>query len=138
MVFLDQTLRVRKYTPAANKVFQFLPSDIGRPLKNLAINVNYPSLLEVLSETARTGTITEQEITTNDQHLLIRIHPYLDSDDEQQGVVMSVIDTTSTRQAQIELQSQRIKVQLAQNTLTVFQERYQQLYYENPRDDVLH
>ena len=132
VVFLDQTLQVRKYTPAANQVFQFLPSDVGRPLQNLAVNVNFPSLLEVLSATARTGTITEQEIHAHDKHLLIRIHPYLDSDEQQRGVVMSIIDVTATRSVQIELQSQRIKAKLARDTLAVFQERYQQLYNKTP------
>ncbi|MGR3274515.1 PAS domain S-box protein [Acaryochloris marina NIES-2412] len=132
VVFLDQSLQVRKFTPAANQIFQFLPSDVGRPLKNLASNVNYPSLLEVLSETARTGKVTEQEIHTDEKHLLIRIHPYLNNTDEQQGVVMSIIDITTTRQVQIELQSQRIKAKLAQDTLSVFQERYQRLYHETP------
>lgn len=132
VVFLDQSLQVRKFTPAANQIFQFLPTDVGRPLKNLASNVNYPSLLEVLSETARKGKVTEQEIHTDEKHLLIRIHPYLDNNDDQQGVVMSIIDITATRTAQIELQSQRIKAKLAQDTLSVFQERYQQLYHETP------
>lgn len=132
VVFLDQSLQVRKFTPAANQIFQFLPTDVGRPLRNLASNVNYPSLIEVLSETARTGQVTEQEIRTDDKHLLIRIHPYLDNGDEQQGVVMSIIDITATRKVQIELQSQRIKAKLAQDTLGVFQERYQQLYHETP------
>lgn len=132
VVFLDQSLQVRKFTPAANQVFQFLPTDVGRPLKNLAINVNYPSLLEVLSETARTGKVTEQEITANNKHLLIRIHPYLNTENEQQGVVMSIIDISATRKVQIELQSQRIKAKLAHDTLSVFQERYQQLYHETP------
>ena len=109
-----------------------LPTDVGRPIRNLAINVNYPSLIEVLSETARTGKVTEQEINAHGQHLLIRIHPYVDNDNEQQGVVMSIIDITATRKVQIELQSQRIKAKLAQDTLEVFQERYQQLYHETP------
>lgn len=132
VVFLDQSLQVRKFTPAANQIFQFLPTDVGRPIRNLAINVNYPSLIEVLSETARTGKVTEQEINAHGQHLLIRIHPYVDNDNEQQGVVMSIIDITATRKVQIELQSQRIKAKLAQDTLEVFQERYQQLYHETP------
>jgi len=132
VVFLDQSLQVRKYTPAANQIFQFLPTDIGRPLKNLAIHVNYPSLIEVLSETARTGKVTEEELSADDKHLLVRIHPYLDSENEQQGVVMSIIDITATRTVQMELQSQRIKAKLAQDTLSVFKKRYRQLYHETP------
>lgn len=132
VVFLDQSLQVRKYTPAANQIFQFLPTDVGRPLKNLAINVDYPSLIEVLSETARTGKVAEEELSTDDKHLLVRIHPYLDSENEQQGVVMSIIDITATRTVQMELQSQHIKAKLAQDTLSVFEKRYRQLYHETP------
>jgi hypothetical protein len=46
MVFLDRDLRITFYTPAAVALFRFIPTDVGRPLANLAPRFEYPGLLE--------------------------------------------------------------------------------------------
>ena len=43
-VFLDRGLRVVRYTPEAEALFNLIPSDLGRPLAHLKHCVDYPEL----------------------------------------------------------------------------------------------
>ena len=35
-VFLDEKLRIRRFTPAATRLFKFIDSDIGRPVEDIS------------------------------------------------------------------------------------------------------
>ena len=39
-IFLDNALKVKRFTPPAVKVINLIPTDIGRPLTDLAINLS--------------------------------------------------------------------------------------------------
>jgi two-component system CheB/CheR fusion protein len=38
VIFLDEDLRIRKFTPAIQKHFSLLNSDVGRPIDNFVTN----------------------------------------------------------------------------------------------------
>ena len=41
-IFLDRDLRIMRYTPSAVKIFNLIPTDIGRPLSDLKHRLHYP------------------------------------------------------------------------------------------------
>ena len=41
-VFLDRELRITRYTPSAGRLFNLIPTDIGRPLADLTHRLDYP------------------------------------------------------------------------------------------------
>jgi two-component system CheB/CheR fusion protein len=43
-LFLDNELRIKRFTPGANKLFKLLSGDVGRPLTDLSSNLRYPEL----------------------------------------------------------------------------------------------
>ena len=43
-VFLDRDQRITRFTPAAVEIFNLIPTDIGRPLADLAHQLEYPQL----------------------------------------------------------------------------------------------
>ena len=49
-IFLDTKLVIRSFTPAASSFFSLLPSDVGRPLTDLASRLDYPELREHIAE----------------------------------------------------------------------------------------
>ena len=44
IVMLDKELRIRRYTPVAEKVLNVIPTDIGRPISDLKPRIRVPEL----------------------------------------------------------------------------------------------
>src|SRR5207237_9777983 len=40
-VFLDRQLRIHRFTPSAQKIFNLLPADMGRPIADITSKLNY-------------------------------------------------------------------------------------------------
>ena len=59
ILMLGNDRRIRRFTPSAEKVFNLLPSDVGRPIQNLRPNLDLPDLQPLISRTidtlSRTG-----------------------------------------------------------------------------------
>jgi two-component system CheB/CheR fusion protein len=44
-LFLDLDLHLRRFTPAVNRLYNFLPTDIGRPVDHFVSKLNYDHLV---------------------------------------------------------------------------------------------
>src|SRR5205814_7101392 len=100
-IFLDRRLRVKRFTPSAQTVFNILPADIDRPLSDLTHHLVYPDfILEAEKVLAELHTI-EREVRVGEQGwFLTRIAPYRTGDDHVAGVVATFIDITSRKHAE--------------------------------------
>ena len=45
-VFLDKELRIRRFTPSVTALFNFVPTDPGRPLAHITHRLGYPALID--------------------------------------------------------------------------------------------
>lgn len=61
-VFLDRNLVIRNFTPAASTFFNLRPADVGRPLTDLASQLDYPGLRMDIAEVFRTGNTIEHRL----------------------------------------------------------------------------
>ncbi|MBC7437423.1 MAG: PAS domain-containing protein [Bdellovibrionales bacterium] len=105
-LFLDSALNVRRYTDRITRIIHLRDSDIGRPLTDLASTLVYPQLNEDARETLRTLSFIEKEITTTDGlWFLVRIKPYRTLSNVIQGVVITLIDITSSKALEARLRS---------------------------------
>lgn len=102
VVFLDQELRVRKFTPAATEIISLVPSDIARPINHLTHNLEINDLHRQLRWVLATDQPLEQEVKVSnvEQYLLMRINPYRLEDQTVDGIVLTFVDITVIRQAQ--------------------------------------
>lgn len=103
-LFLDRELRLRRYTPPAEALFNVIPSDVGRPLKHLTHRLQDADLMyhakQVLGELAP----VDREVRSDDgQWYIMRILPYRTIDDRIDGLVIAFIDITQRRRAEEEL-----------------------------------
>jgi two-component system, chemotaxis family, CheB/CheR fusion protein len=105
VVFLDSQLTLRKFTPAATQIINILPSDEGRPLKHFTNNLDCPDFIDLLQNVISGQHFLEREVTlaTTDEHLLMRVNPYLDEDSNQDGIVITFVNIDKLKQAQTEL-----------------------------------
>jgi two-component system CheB/CheR fusion protein len=100
-VFLDRDLRITRYTPPAVSVFKLIPADVGRPLSDLRIDLDYPELAEDAERVLRRLAPVEREIARGaDVWFLARMSPYRTIDDRIAGVVLTLVDISERRRTE--------------------------------------
>lgn len=107
ILFLDQNLNVRRYTDRAAHIINLRESDIGRPLSDLTTSLQYPSLHDDALQTLRTLVFVEKQVTTSDgRWFSARIMPYRRLDNMIDGVVITLVDITATKELESALRGQ--------------------------------
>ncbi|MBE0489316.1 MAG: PAS domain-containing protein [Halomonas sp.] len=99
ILFLDQNLHVRRYTERASKIINIRESDVGRPLSDLTSSLLYPELNDDALVTLNTLEFSEKQILTTDgRWFTVRIMPYRRLDNVIDGVVITLVDITATKE----------------------------------------
>ena len=92
VVMLGRDLRLRRFTPAAEKIFNLHQADIGRPLADIRFSVDMPNLEALAHEAQGTMQAREQEVRDREGRWhLLRIRPCT-ADDKIEGSVVSLLD----------------------------------------------
>ncbi|MEM0899841.1 MAG: CheR family methyltransferase [Pseudomonadota bacterium] len=122
-IFLDEGLKIRRFTTMAKDYFKLVETDIGRPLTDIASNLPMDDLLSLCEHVTQTGKIAESELTSLDgqTELRLRVVPSLGQDDDLRGVVFTLIDITELRQYATRLESSEAR---ARRTLAEVEELY--------------
>jgi two-component system CheB/CheR fusion protein len=112
-VFLDNELRLRRFTLKAKTIVKFIPSDVGRPFTDLASDLIYPALVADAQEVLRTLVFSERSITTADgRWFTVRIMPYRTMDNRIDGVVITFADITAAKKVEIGLREKNQDLKL--------------------------
>ncbi len=99
ILFLDQNLNLRRFTDRASKIISIREGDIGRPLSDLTTTLQYPELDEDALNTLSTLAFSEKQVTTTDgRWFTVRIMPYRRLDNMIDGVVITLLDITETKE----------------------------------------
>jgi two-component system CheB/CheR fusion protein len=97
-LFLDDSLNVRRFTAQTAKIIKLIPSDMDRPITDLASDLVYPELCEDAREVLRSLVFKEKPINTRDgRWFSVRIMPYRTLDNRIDGVVITFIDITAAK-----------------------------------------
>jgi len=92
-VFLDKGLVTRIFTPDVSRIFNILPSDLGRPLTDITTRFPLPDLAADVKQVSKSGERLERAVRgEGDTNWLIRLNPYHNSDGRSDGVVVSFIE----------------------------------------------
>jgi len=104
-LFLDKELNIRRYTIQATKIFKLIKSDIGRPFTDLVSDLNYPGLAADALEVLRTLVLIQKQIPSKDEGrwFSIRIMPYRTFDDRIDGLVITFINISDLKRAEVKL-----------------------------------
>jgi PAS domain S-box-containing protein len=95
-LFLDAQFRVRRYTPAATQLFSLIPSDIGRPLADIAQLFTDPDLLSDAALVLQHPVSPKREVQTRDGRWYVRqALPYRTRDNRTEGVVITLSDVAA-------------------------------------------
>jgi two-component system, chemotaxis family, CheB/CheR fusion protein len=104
-LFLDHSLRIRKFTPVAAEEMNLLPHDAGRLLTELSHPL-IDQLSDKMQQVLRNGTPMEKTVQTRPGvwHLL-RISPYRRAGASDQGIVVTFVNVSVLKQAQRDLRN---------------------------------
>ena len=109
-LFLNDNLRIQRYTPQNTDLFDVRPADVGRPFSELARQFSDSNLLKDARTVLKTGQTLDREIRPDtDTWLLTRVRPY-SQDGGDDGVVLTFVDVTEHRTLERELVSATDKV----------------------------
>ncbi|MDT0689862.1 CheR family methyltransferase [Salegentibacter sp. F188] len=118
-IFLDEELRIRKFTPSIKDHFSFLNSDTGRPIEHFVGHIGKANLLERCKRVLQSGkTLEKQIISKEGKPYLRRISAYRNTEGRISGVVITFID--------IEM------LEKSRGKLIASEKRFKSFYEEDP------
>ncbi len=103
-LFLDEDLKIFNFTPSISSIVSLYSTDLGRPLAQFSLNINYPNLLDSLRNVLSGQGAVEAEVQSTDRHIFwMRIAPYRNTDNNPQGLVVTFTDITEKRKSDFEI-----------------------------------
>src|SRR5262245_39926330 len=100
-LFLDSSLRIKRFTDRVTELFSVTPTDEGRPITDFAHQLEYDDLMKdvrtVLSDLA---PIRREVKSRAGKWYDMRLRPYRTVDDKIDGVVITFVDFSDRRQVE--------------------------------------
>jgi two-component system CheB/CheR fusion protein len=93
IVIVDRDLRVRKLTPMAEKVFNLIPTDLGRSIAAIRSNLDLPNFDHAVLDVIR--TLQGQELEGQDKEgkwYSVRVLPYITQEKQIEGASIVALD----------------------------------------------
>ncbi|SAL18041.1 chemotaxis protein [Caballeronia humi] len=116
-IFVDRTMRVKRYTPSATSVFNLIGADVGRSLFDITHRLDYPELADDVAATFQSLRLIEREVSSNDaRRFFARLLPYRTVDDRIDGAVLTLVDITALRRAEGEARAGEARLRLTVQT----------------------
>ncbi|MFP4311174.1 MAG: chemotaxis protein CheB [Nitriliruptoraceae bacterium] len=106
VVFVDEHLKVRKFTAGLAGLVNLIERDLDRPLADITHQLDIEDLPGLLAEVAGHGQEVERLTHARDgRDILLRAEPFRDGDGEPSGAVLSLTDVSPLQHAQRTLQA---------------------------------
>ncbi|HVZ10591.1 chemotaxis protein CheB [Rhodopila sp.] len=100
-LFLDPSLRIKRFTPRLMELFNITVSDEGRPITDFTHQLDYDGLADHALAVLRDLVPVQHEVgSRTGAWYLVRIRPYRTVDDKIDGVVATFVDITERRLAE--------------------------------------
>ena len=104
VVMVDKDLRIRRFTPMAERVLNLIQGDLGRPIGHIKPNLDLEDLEGLIRGVITDSAPVERECRTGDgSRFLLRIRTYKDLENRIDGAVLSLLNVEELRARQGEL-----------------------------------
>jgi two-component system, chemotaxis family, CheB/CheR fusion protein len=99
MVWPD--LRIRRFTPLAQTLFNILPTDVGRSIADMRHNIEIEDFSLLLAQVTTQAREIEKQVKSHEgRFYLLRLRPYRTQDGSVDGAVVILIDIDTLAQTQ--------------------------------------
>jgi PAS domain S-box-containing protein len=93
IIMVDRELRIRRFTPAAERLLKVIASDVGRLISDLRLRIDVPDLEALLREVIDTMALKERDVQDDEgRWYAMEVRPYKTLDNRIDGAVMTLFD----------------------------------------------
>jgi len=119
MLFLDSSLRVRRFTDVIKPIIRLISNDVGRSITDLKVNLLGESLVNDVREVLDTLQLKEKQVETTDgKWFQMRIMPYRTSENRINGVAVTFNDISAIKELEKSLQDAKSYAQNIVETIS--------------------
>ena len=111
-VFVDHSLRILRFTPAATRIINLIPGDVGRPVGHLVSNLEGYDALSADTQTVL-DTLVPKDVEVRSkagEWYTLRILPYRTLDNVIEGAVITFVDITEAKRAREAVREAHLRV----------------------------
>ena len=121
-IFVDNDIRVRRFTPEATVIVNLIQTDIGRPLTHVVTNLVYTAMIKDIAEVLKNLTPKVVEVQTKEgKWYTMRILPYRTIDNRIDGSVLTFSFIGEQKKIQGRLKALNLEITEAwQTTRAIF------------------
>ena len=114
VVMLWRDLRIRRFTPLAQKAFNILPGDVGRSICDMNLKLDIDNFAQSLAAAVNQGIPRESEVRSQDgRWYLLRIRPYRTQESRIDGATIVLVDIDALAQTQESLRNRVAELAIA-------------------------
>ena len=120
ILFLDSYLVIKRFTKKTTRIFNLIPSDVGRCVTDITMNADYATLEKDVLSVLETLIPKEIQLQTkNGEWYNFRIIPYRTNSNIITGVIVTITDITSIKEMELSSISSRV---LAESIIATIRE----------------
>src|SRR5579862_8560017 len=108
IMMVDREQRLRRFTPAAEKMFHLRDIDIGHSLPDLKLRMGSSEIANILADAIDKDRFSEKEIQDNrDCWFSLQVGPYRTANDKTVGAMMLLKDIDAIRKSEMQVRAAR-------------------------------
>jgi two-component system CheB/CheR fusion protein len=93
VIMIGSDLKVRRFTPKAQKFFELVPGDVGRPIANINPMIGIANLQEMVRQVMTDFRMMARELRDRaDVRYQFKILPYRTMENKVEGAVITIVD----------------------------------------------
>ena len=98
IVMVGRDLRIRRFTPLAERLFNLIPTDVGRPIGDIKPNLEGVDLPQLIGRVIDTLAPHEGVVRDRGGHTyLLRVRPYVTTDQKIDGASIVLLDVDTLK-----------------------------------------
>jgi two-component system CheB/CheR fusion protein len=116
-LFLDRQYNIQRFTPEIRRLYNLIPSDVGRPLAHITHRLRDPAPLPSLGQLGEPTRPVKHEIQTDDgSWFLRRVLAYRRQDRTADGLVVTFTDISALRTSEERYRRQLLELETLYRT----------------------